>query len=59
MKAELSRDGTLTVSPENALEAYALDMWHVTFCGETDAATLKIETDEGAYALPKIADLSK
>ena len=59
MKAELSREGTLTVCPESALEAYALGKWQADFQAGLSDSTLTVELDEQPCALPLIADLSK
>lgn len=32
MKAHITRDGRLIVSPENDLEAFALSAWHAGWC---------------------------
>ena len=56
MKAEISRDGLLTVYPESALETYALTMWQIGF-NEIGNAALRIALDEEPCDLPLIADL--
>ena len=57
MKAEISREGMLTVYPESALEAYALGKWQADFLAGLSDCTLTVDLDEQPYELPKIADL--
>ena len=57
MKAELSRDGKLTVYPESALETYALGKWQADFQAGLTDSTLTVALEEQPCDLPKIADL--
>lgn len=36
MKAELNRDGVMTIYPETELECYALSIWGKWCCNATD-----------------------
>lgn len=48
MKAELSKDGTLSIIAENPLEAFALDRWSERFFAEDqrDYAALNIDLSD-------------
>jgi len=51
MKAEMDKDGTLIVSPENGVEAVALQAWSENYCQFVSAIAVQTPRPEGGYKI--------